>query len=529
MSGKINSYIIGICIILSRLAGLLREILLARYLGASGLADIFRAAIRIPNFLQNLLGEGVLSAAFIPSYQKLRVEQSEQENLSDNSHEEKKLALHTLRLLLYLLTFILCIGMTFPEYFVSILAPGFPEDNKQTLAELLQIIFPGTALLVISAWCLSILNSHSYFALSYSAPLAWNFMLISCLVYFGGKVSDLSLVKYLSYAFLLGSSAQLLVQLPKTLSLTSIKNFLTTTSTSTSEVLKNIVPVIFSRGVVQVSAYLDTIIASFLAVGSLSILSYAQALFLLPFSVFGMSIAAAELPSMSSISASSNNAIDRKNTLALKIVANTERILFFVIPTIFAFIILGQEVIWLVFSSKQFKHEETQLVWLTLIMLSIGLIPSCLSRLYSSALYSLQYHKLVTKISVIRVVSSLILSLFFCFHLFPILFDTEQELIGQRYLVLGIALASGISSWIEFTIIKFSSHSRMGEFPSYFSKIIRLILSGVIASVLCFLSKQLISNIVINCLIFSLSYLGVTYWFGFREFNFKKFKKRFKA
>src|SRR5690606_29686933 len=140
------------------------------FLGTSLYSDAFKAALRIPNFLQNLFGEGVLSASFIPVYARLRS--------TRKSDEAKRLGKEVGLLLSLLATTALVLGFIFNQELVHVFAPGFSDEGQTLTASLLRIIFPGTAILVLSAWCLGILNSHRYFALSYSAPLLWNFSII---------------------------------------------------------------------------------------------------------------------------------------------------------------------------------------------------------------------------------------------------------------------------------------------------------------------------------------------------------------
>src|SRR5262249_37825315 len=148
--------------------------------------------------------------------------------------------------------------------------------------------------------CLGILNSHGRFFLSYTAPVAWNLCIIAGLFIFRNTGSLSQLVIYVAWSSVAGSLAQLLVQVPTVLRVTDRLRFsLKLNSSPVQSVLKNFVPVFISRGVVQLSAYLDSVLASLLPSGSVALLGYAQNIGLLPISLFGMSISAAELPAMS--------------------------------------------------------------------------------------------------------------------------------------------------------------------------------------------------------------------------------------
>ena len=140
---------------LSRIAGLIRERALAHFLGTLPAADAFRAALRIPNFLQNLFGEGVLSASFIPVYSRL---------LATSDEKDADHVASVVGSLLALLTSVLVIlGILCTPLLIDVIAPGFTGETRQLTIRLVQILFPGVGALVMSAWCLGILNSHGRF------------------------------------------------------------------------------------------------------------------------------------------------------------------------------------------------------------------------------------------------------------------------------------------------------------------------------------------------------------------------------
>ena len=154
-------------ILLSRIAGLIRDRVFAHFFGNSDAADAFRAAFRIPNFLQNLFGEGVLSASFIPVYARLRAEQEDE--------QAGKLAEAIFALLFLATTVLVALGIFATPWLIDAIAPGFHGAKRELTIRLVRILFPGAGLLVFSAWCLGILNSHRRFFLSYTAPVIWNF------------------------------------------------------------------------------------------------------------------------------------------------------------------------------------------------------------------------------------------------------------------------------------------------------------------------------------------------------------------
>ena len=157
--------------------------------------------------------------------------------------------------------------------------PGFKGENRLLTIRLVQILFPGAALLVMSAWCLGILNSHRKFFLSYSAPVIWNVAMITALLWKGGHVGESRLAIVISIASVIGSGLQFAVQLPTVLGfLRPLHLKLTFGTEQVRTVVRNFFPVFLSRGVVQISAYVDSFLASYLPMGAVSALAYAQTL-----------------------------------------------------------------------------------------------------------------------------------------------------------------------------------------------------------------------------------------------------------
>ncbi|MBV8278409.1 MAG: murein biosynthesis integral membrane protein MurJ, partial [Verrucomicrobia bacterium] len=272
-------------ILLSRILGLVRDRALAHYLGTSDAADAFRAALRIPNFLQNLFGEGVLSASFIPVYARLLG--------AKNDKEADEVASVIGSVLAVLMSGLVLIGVLCAPLLIDAIAPGFHGPKRELTITLVRIMFPGIGALVLSAWCLGILNSHGKFFLSYTAPVVWNIVIIAVLLACQGVRSLPDLVIYVAWGSVAGSLGQLGVQLPTVFRVTGrIRFSLDLASTQVRNVFTSFGPVFISRGVVQLSAYIDSLFASLLPSGSVTLLMNGQTIALLPISLFGMSISA---------------------------------------------------------------------------------------------------------------------------------------------------------------------------------------------------------------------------------------------
>src|SRR6516162_8353284 len=286
------AFLIGTGIILSRLAGLVRERALAHYLGILPAADAFRAALRIPNFLQNLFGEGVLSASFIPVYASLVARRDDAEARRTAGAIAALLGLATSLLVL--------IGVLATPLLIAVIAPGCSGEKRELTIRIVRILFPSAGLLVFSAWCLGILNSHRRFFLPYVAPVIWNAAMIATLWGFGRNHTQSQLAVILAWGSVVGSALQVGVQLPAVLRLLQGLNLsLADPRGNVAIIVRNFLPVFVGRGVLQISAYIDALLASLLPTGAVAALSYAQTLYTLPVSLFGMSISAAELPVMS--------------------------------------------------------------------------------------------------------------------------------------------------------------------------------------------------------------------------------------
>ena len=443
------AFLIGTGIILSRIAGLVRERALAHYLGTLPAADAFRAALRIPNFLQNLFGEGVLSASFIPVYARLLG--SSDKRGSDN------VASVVGSLLALLTSALVVIGIFTTPILIEVIAPGFRGDTRQLTITLVQILFPGVGALVMSAWCLGILNSHGKFLLSYTAPVLWNLFIIGGLVAFGNKTALNVLVVYAAWCSVLGSIAQVLVQVPTVIRVVGQVRFsLDIASEHVRAVLTNFVPVFISRGIVQLSAYIDNILASLLPSGSVALLNCAQTIGLLPISLFGMSISAAELPAMSRELAGDQSQVGEK--LTARLVAAMRRMAFFVIPAAMSFFVYGDTLAGLLYQSGRFTHVDSMYVWILLVGSGVGLVASTSGRLCSSAFYALRDTRTPLRYAIVRVVLTVLLGYLAAFPL-PRLLNIDPKL-G----LAGLPASAGVAGWVEFLLLRGSLRKRIGSF-----------------------------------------------------------------
>lgn len=451
--GRAAAVAVAAGIFLSRIAGLVRERLFAHYLGNSLEAGAFKAALRIPNLLQNLLGEGALSASFIPVYSRL---------LGAKQDERAEELASTVGSILILGTMILtALGVLLAGPLTSLVAPGFADSAKVLTTNLVRIIFAGVGLLVVSAYCLGVLNSHRKFFISYVAPVVWNATQIAALVFFGKKLlagERATLVIDLAWATLIGSALQLAVQLPPTLALLRKVRPSLRLSAEVREVLRNFGPAVTARGVVQISAFLDQAFVSFLPEGMTSAMMYAQQIYLLPISLFGMSISASELPELSrSIGESGKPSEEQAKKVRERLTNALSRMTFFVVPAAVAFIALGNLCVGALFQTGAFKQSDTVTVWMILAGASIALVAATRARLYSSTLYALSDTRTPLRFATIRVLTGASLGLLLAY-------PVRQRLgLDARYGAAALTFASACAGWVEYLLLRRAVGQRVGQ------------------------------------------------------------------
>ncbi len=466
-STAFHSFLVASGILLSRLFGLVREGVFAYFFGQrSDAADAFKAAFRIPNYLQNLFGEGALSASFIPVYARLLAEDSEE--------EAGRVAGAVLGLLALALSTLVLLGVLFTPVFIDAIAPGYEGAKRELAITLVRVLFPGAGLLVLSAWCLGILNSHRRFLLSYSAPVIWNVAMIATLVAFGRRSDSQHLAVWLAWGSVAGSVLQVAVQVPTVLRLARrLRVSASVGSPHVRTVLSNFVPVVVSRGVTQVSAYIDTVISSWLGTGAMTALFNAQTISLLPISLFGMSVSAAELPAMSSAVGDEAGIAGQLRT---RLDTGLQQIAFFVVPSAMALLALGDVLAGVIYERGRFTHADSLYLWGILAGSSVGLLASTLGRLYSSTYYALRDTRTPLRFAVIRVVLTGSLGYLAAFKLPP------AAGLDPRWGVAGLTASAGVAGWVEFALLRYTLNRRIGRTGLTASFVARLWIAAAIAA-----------------------------------------------
>jgi putative peptidoglycan lipid II flippase len=350
--------------------------LFSHYFGLGNESDAYTAASRIPNILRNLLGEGAISASFIPVYSAALARGDER--------GARTLANALLGVLMAVVASLTLVGIALAPVLTALLAPGFEEisGKAELTTRLMRVLFPMTGLMVISGWCLGIQNAHRRFFLSYASGAMWSIAQI-CLLLFAGpsrKHDLVGLVWLLSWATLAGSILQIAVQLPQVMRLVDgIRPSLAARTAGLRETLANFIPVVGALGIFQISSFIEQWIASLLPVGSVTSLATANTAYLLPLSLFGVATAAAALPQMAR-----DHATGERESLTAGIVRAWDGVLFYTIPSAIAFFGIGESIVTVLNGSGRFDEDAIAIVSFVLAAYSLGLVAYASSRLLTS-------------------------------------------------------------------------------------------------------------------------------------------------
>lgn len=524
---------VALGILLSKLGGLVREMVIARFFGVGPHADVLRSAFRAPNVLQNLLGEQTLSAAFIPFYSRM---------LAEGRREEAgRFAGAVFGLLVATVSALVVACVLLAPTIVSVLAAGFRGDAALVAAgemsvdrfaltvRAVRIIFPMTGLLVLSAWALGVLNSHRRFLLPYLSPLVWNASIVVALVSAAGAAGWRSpqtaaldqLERWLlavCFGALFGGLAQFGVQLPLVLRL--MRGFRVSLSRRVAgvrEALAALGPALAGRGVVQLSAYVDIFLASWLATGAPSALGFAMMLINLPMGAFGISVAAAELPELSS-----SDPTKSSRRVAQRIDRALRQSAFLVAPSVVGYLAFGFLVAGLVFRRGSFTVEGNLLVYLVLAGYTLGLLPSVISRLLQNTYYALRDTRTPARIAAARLTVSAALGALLMRFLdgFGVaavfgLEGTHQDL----YLgAVGLAAAASLGAWCELALLRRGLRQRLPGLRLPIGYIVRRLGLATLLAIPGLLLWSLLpaASVATQALVvlplYALCYLGVAWW-----------------
>lgn len=432
---------VGAGIMLSRITGLARDAAVAAFFGTQFVADAYWAALKIPNIIRNLLGEGTLSAAFVPVYS---------EQLKKNEAPESdppRLAGTVLALVLLVATLFSGLGVLLAPWITAAVLGAADEPTRVLTTSLVRILFPMSGVLIVGAWCLGVLNSHDRFFLPFVAPTLWNVAQVAGLLLAAWMGSE-SLAHALAWSALVGAALQVGVQVPSALRLADIRGpRFAFNWEPLRRVARNTLPVISSQGIFQISSLVDLSLAGLAGTGALAALSYSQRLVYLPISLFGISVAAASLPTMSREVGA--------EALRRRLVDGFFQIIFFVLPAAAVLVLFGDLAVTVVFQRRAFDADSTALVSAILAAYALGLVAMSCLKLFASGFHAMQDTATPMKIAAASVTLGIGISVALTLWLRSAGYGT--------YSAVGIVLGGVCGSWLNLILHWWLLSRRVGR------------------------------------------------------------------
>ena len=410
---------------LSRILGFVRDILIARFLGSTVTSDAFFVAFRIPNFFRRVLAEGAYSAALIPVFSGVVL------NPKDD-HEASDFVENTTSMLLFVtvvLTIIFFFGMPF---IIQVLAPGF-TDNKEAYELAVhfgKIIFPYLIFISLAAHFTSINNVHERFAAGAFAPAILNISFILSLFILTPLLPSAG--HALSYGVLIGGVLQFLYLYRAVLNFYRPRIRIPVLNEKLKKFFQLFLPGIIGSGVIQLNIVIGTIIASFLPVGAISHIYYADRLNQLPLAIFGIALGIVLLPNLSKAIKQSDQ--ETTNNIQNR---SLEFSLLISLPSAIGLFILAEPIIYILFERGAFLQEDTFYTARVLGYFALGLPAYIFIKVLVSCFFAREDTKTPLYISIVSVITNIVLSL--------LLIESMRE--------MGIALATAISAWINALLL----------------------------------------------------------------------------
>lgn len=502
-SGSRSAFVVFVGILLSRILGLVRNTLVARYLGASPESDAFVTAFKIPNMMRNLLGEGTMSASFVPVYSRMLGQADER--------GARALAAAVLGFLLAGVSVLTILGIVGAPVLTSVLASGLDPARAELATRLTRVAFPMTGLMVVSGWCLGVQNSHRRFFWSYASAALWSLAQIVMLVWWGRAATSLAqLAWWLAWATLAGSALQVAAQLPEVIRLIGVvKPTLDQHTAGLTQTLRNLGPVIIALGVVQLSSLIDLQIASYLPVGAPTNMNYANLIAMLPVSLFGLSVAASSLPEFSRDSGAARNEV-----LLERLRSGWQRILFYIVPCVVVFVAYGDVCVGILLRNGRFDAEAQHAVHIILAGFAVGLISFASVKLLASAHYALQDYRTPLRASMASLVISAAASIALAIPL-------RTSVWGAA----AVSFGSALGSYVNLSVLIRGLRERLGPLytPAMWTGSRRIAVAALAAGAMALPVRWGVRDLhpMVGGLpvlgVFGLAYLGVAWAMGSRE------------
>ena len=499
----------GFYTIISRILGYLRDVLIAIFLGTSFLADAFFVAFRIPNTFRRLFAEGTFNAAFVPSYTS---------ELKKNKSKSNKFANQIFNLLFISLLFLILVIEIFMPAFVSLIAPGFVEDNEKIklATDLTRLTLPFLMFVSLSSFFGAILNSHNKFAAASAAPIILNVVLI--LILFFAKYLNDNLIYYLSFGVSFAGFLQLifLYKFTKNFFVLDLK-FKFNINKNVNFFFRKLLPSIFSSGVTQINILVGTIIASFQA-SAVSYLYYADRIYQINLAIAGIAIGVVVLPQLSKhIQSKKKDKILQIQNKAL------ELSMFLSLPASVALIIGSEEIISALFGYGSFSEKSVINSAKALYYFALGLPAFALIKVFSTFFFANHDTKTPFYISLISVILNICISVYYF------------KSIGFIIIPIATTISSWINSVILFIYLKNRNLFKFNQI--FFIKFTKIILVSVIMGIffkylISIFANQLVYDYHFKSIYLILSVLlGLAFYllvsFLIRAFNYKDLQLKY--
>ena len=420
------SLLVGMMTLLSRVLGLARDVVIANYFGASGAADAFFVAFKIPNFLRRLFAEGAFAQAFVPVLSEYR---SQRDLLAVQGLVNRVAA--NLGLILLVITLVAVLAA---PLLMMIFAPGFYLHSEQKFAlasHMLAITFPYLMLISLTAFAGAILNSYEHFIVPAFTPVLLNLCLIGSAVFLSPYFQEP--VVALAWGVLMAGCVQLLFQVPFLMRIKLLpRPVVDWQDEGVKRILTLIVPALFGVSVAQINLLLDTVLATFLQTGSVSWLYYSDRLVELPLGVFAIAISTVILPSLSRKSASQS-----MEEFAVTLDWALRMILLMGLPSALALFLLAEPLLVTLFGYGYMAENDILMAAQSLRAYSCGLLAFMLIKVLAPGYFARQDMKTPVKIAIQALVANMLFNL--------ILIYPFQH--------VGLAAATSMSAFLNATLL----------------------------------------------------------------------------
>lgn len=414
--------------LLSRILGLARDVVFARFFGASLVMDAFLVANRIPNMMRRLFAEGAFSQGFVPVMARYR-EQHDHED----AREFVDAVAGTFGLILFVVTLA---GVIAAPLLVAAVAPGFiGEDGRFELAALmLRFTFPYLFFVSLTAFAGGILNTYGRFGVPAFTPVILNIVLIAAAVWLAPTLAEPGMA--LAYAVLIAGLLQLLFQIPFLVRIRALPRPKWMPShEGVRRVMRLMLPAIFGSSVAQINVLLGGIIASMLGVGKISLLYYSDRLMEFPLGIFGIALATVTLPYLSRQYA--NAAHDE---FAATLDWSMKLVLLIAVPAAVGLIVLAQPLVATIFYGGVFTANDVRLTALALQAFSVGLIGFSFVKILAPAYFAREDTRTPVRAGLIALAVNLVLSVALAWYLTGIGFAASHA---------GLALAISVAALLN--------------------------------------------------------------------------------